>query len=100
MEEANILKMALRSYRSRDTATKILDESSPITDSPRQVPHGKIVKLRGISWRNGHALMALGLKFTNGVESPLFQKDEVAKLPKLGEYAVKEVEVDSTKKIS
>ena len=44
--------------------------------------------------------MALGLKFTNGVESPLFQKDEVAKLPKLGEYAVKEVEVDSTKKIS
>ena len=64
-----------------------------------QFPHGKVVKLRGISWRNGHALMALGLKFTNGVESPLFQKDEVAKLPKLGEYAVKEAEVDSSKKI-
>ena len=38
--------------------------------------------------------MALGLKFTNGVESPLFQKDEVSKLPMLGDYAVKEAEVD------
>ena len=44
--------------------------------------------------------MALGLKFTNGVESPLFQKDEVSKLPMLGDYAVKEAEVDPLKKIS
>lgn len=82
-----------------DPSQKV-DLEFPKLEDLVKFPHGKVIKLRGICWRNGHALMALGLKFTNGVETPLFQKDEVAKLPKLGEYAVKEAEVDPQKKIS
>ena len=44
-------------------------------------------------------MAGLQLKFTNGIESPMFQTHTVAGLNETGKYAVKSVEVDITKKI-
>ena len=34
------------------------------------------IKLHTIVWRNGTGLEAIRLKFTNGIESPLFEKEQ------------------------
>ena len=43
--------------------------------------------------------MAVQLQFTNGIESPLFQKDAIANKANEDGYELKNLEIDPTKKI-
>ena len=63
-------------------------------------PLNKKIKLSGISWRSNNSLSAIQFKFTNGVCTPMFQKDAVSQIEASGFWAVKETQVDASKDIS
>ena len=47
-----------------------------------------------VQWKNCEFLRGLQLKFTNGVETPFFQRDEVARKPEDGDYVIKSQKID------
>lgn len=63
------------------------------------LPLDKKIKLETLVWKNYDNLMAMQLKFTNGVESPIFQKDAVEKEPATGSWAEKHADIDTSKSI-
>ena len=64
-------------------------------------PLHKKIKLCGVSYRsNKNSLSAIQFSFTNGVSTPLFQKDAVAQIEASGFWAVKHTQIDSTKEIA
>ena len=74
-------------------ATAPVDLEFPTSHDLQGFPLDKKIKLQTIFWKNNVALRAIKLKFTNGVESPLFQKDAIAHKESKG-YALKSTDVD------
>ena len=74
-------------------------------DLQKIIQVGKPVKLQSIHWRNNDVLKGMQLKFTNGIETPIFQKDaldarEAAGRANHGKWALKSVNLDTKRRIS
>ena len=61
-------------------------------------------KLRSIHWRNNDVLKGLQLKFTDDIETPIFQKDALKAREDagraVGKWALKSADIDIRKKIA
>ena len=66
-----------------------IDFEYPKNEDLDNFPLNKKIKLRQICWKNYSVLKGLQLKFTNGVETPLFQTDKMAKIEPKGDAAIK-----------
>ena len=58
-----------------DTSLPV-DLEFPSSQDLQAFPLDRKIKLHTIVWRNGSGLEAICLKFTNGIESPLFEKEQ------------------------
>ena len=72
----------------------------PTQKDLQEFPLDRQIKLRGIAWKNNTSLSGLQLLFTNGVKSPMFQKDAVSQIEPTGFWAIKSCEIDAAKSIS
>ena len=59
-------------------AEQRIDMEFPTQEDLQGFQFEKKHKLQTILWKNNVALRAIKFKFTNGVESPIFQKEAVA----------------------
>ena len=74
-----------------------MDLEFPSSQDLQAFPLDRKIKLNAIVWRNGCGLEAIRLCFTNGVESPLFEKGNRQDLQGA---PLKSMEINTAKRIS
>ena len=64
----------------------------------------KATKFKTVVWRNNDVLKGIQLKFEDGIETPMFQKDALRVREQagraIGKWATKSAEIDTSKRVS